>query len=63
MNLTAQENPAEAMKFTGHERDIVAGSDHSVDYMHARYYNANLGRFFSVDPSLDITRISPAPAQ
>ena len=50
MALTPQENPAEAMKFTGHERDIVAGSDHSVDYMHARYYNGNLGRFLSVDP-------------
>ncbi len=45
MDLAPQENPAEAMKFTGHERDIVAGDSHSVDYMHARYYNANLGRF------------------
>jgi RHS repeat-associated protein len=45
-----QENPAEAMKFTGHERDIVAGDNHSIDYMHARYYNGNLGRFLSVDP-------------
>jgi hypothetical protein len=32
-----QENPAEAMKFTGHERDIAAGDNHSVDYMHARF--------------------------
>jgi RHS repeat-associated protein len=49
MSQAAQENPAEAMKFTGHERDIVAGDNHSVDYMHARYYNANLGRFLEVD--------------
>jgi RHS repeat-associated protein len=51
MSQAAQENPAEAMKFTGHERDIVAGDNHSVDYMHARYYNANLGRFLEVDPA------------
>ncbi len=49
MNLSPQENPADAIKFTGHERDIVAGDNHSVDYMHARYYNANLGRFLEVD--------------
>jgi RHS repeat-associated protein len=52
MNLTPQENPGEAMKFTGHERDIVVGDNHSVDYMHARYYNANLGRFLAVDSML-----------
>jgi RHS repeat-associated protein len=51
MDLTPQESPTEAMKFTGHERDIVAGSNHSVDYMHARYYNGNLGRFLATDPS------------
>jgi len=50
MDLTPQESPAEAMKFTGHERDLVAGSNHSVDYMHARYYNGNLGRFLETDP-------------
>jgi RHS repeat-associated protein len=44
-----QENPAEAMKFTGHERDIAAGDNHSVDYMHARFYNPNLGRFLELD--------------
>ena len=38
------------MKFTGHERDLVAGSYLTLDYMHARYYNANLARFLSVDP-------------
>jgi RHS repeat-associated protein len=37
--------------FTGHERDFrTACSDTQVlDYMHARYYNPNVGRFLSVD--------------
>jgi len=51
MNLTPPESAIELMKFTGHERDIVAATNGSVDYMHARYYNANLGRFLSVDPT------------
>ena len=47
----------EPMKFTGHERDFngplnVDGLDH-LDYMHARYYDASLGRFLSVDPGRD----------
>jgi RHS repeat-associated protein len=49
MALTPSESATELMKFTGHERDVVAGDNHSVDYMHARLYNANLGRFLSVD--------------
>jgi RHS repeat-associated protein len=56
MAVTPHETPEEAIKFTGHERDIVAGDGHTLDYMHARYHNANLGRFISVDPSLDTTR-------
>ncbi|MGA8808308.1 MAG: RHS repeat-associated core domain-containing protein [Thermoanaerobaculia bacterium] len=52
MNLTPTESATELMKFTGHERDIVAATNGSVDYMHARYYNANLARFLSVDPVL-----------
>ena len=35
--------------FTGHERDVAA-LDSGLDYMHARYYSPNLGRFLSVDP-------------
>src|SRR5438270_6681980 len=59
INLTPHENPEEAMKFTGHERDIVAGDGHTLDYMHARYYNGALGRFLSVDPSLDLKKTLP----
>ncbi len=33
-------------RFTGHERD----SETNLDYMMARYYEAGLGRFLSVDP-------------
>ena len=49
INLAPHETPEEAMKFTGHERDIVAGDGHTLDYMHARFYNAIEGRFLSVD--------------
>jgi RHS repeat-associated protein len=52
MDLTPHEGAVELMKFTGHERDIVAGDNASVDYMHARSYNGNLGRFLSVDSHL-----------
>jgi RHS repeat-associated protein len=53
IDITPHESAAEAMKFTGHERDVVAASNASVDYMHARYYNGNLGRFLSIDPTWD----------
>ncbi|MBV9068120.1 MAG: hypothetical protein JO093_12215 [Acidobacteria bacterium] len=61
INLTPHENPEEAMKFTGHERDIVAGDGHTLDYMHARYDNASLGRFQSVDPALDLKKVIATP--
>ncbi|MGK2886970.1 MAG: polymorphic toxin type 33 domain-containing protein, partial [Rhodococcus sp. (in: high G+C Gram-positive bacteria)] len=42
-------------KYTGHERDYLGGetveNTNYLDYMHARYYNPNLGRFLSVDPA------------
>jgi RHS repeat-associated protein len=40
------------IKFTGHERDLnLSGqTTDDLDYMHARHYNPNLGRFLSVDP-------------
>ena len=61
INLTPHETPEEAMKFTGHERDIVAGDGHTLDYMHARFYTASMGRFLSVDPSLDIEKMIRQP--
>ena len=38
----------EQLEFTGHERDTPA-----LDYMHARYYQPDLGRFLSADPGKD----------
>jgi RHS repeat-associated protein len=47
----------DAFRFTGHERDWSSGtlSDNTdyLDYMHARYYNPNAGRFLSIDPNMD----------
>jgi RHS repeat-associated protein len=48
---------SDPMKFTGHDREYygilnVDNNDY-IDYMHARYYNPNQGRFLSVDPVLD----------
>lgn len=49
MSITPHESTEEPMKFTGHERDIVAGGYLTLDYMHARYYSPTVGRFLSVD--------------
>jgi RHS repeat-associated protein len=50
----------EVLKFTGHERDpLGVGTTDDLDYMHARYFSAHLGRFMSVDPdpqSVDMAR-------
>jgi RHS repeat-associated protein len=47
-------NPTEdeRLQFTGHERDtwLTSGFADDLDYMHARHYNAQLGRFLQVDP-------------
>jgi RHS repeat-associated protein len=60
INDGAQEG--EHKKFTGHERDTdIAGAATGLDYMHARYYRAGVGRFLSIDPVLDIERASKAP--
>ena len=40
----------EKNKFTGHEHD----SDTDLEYMKARYYNGDIGRFFSQDPAFQI---------
>jgi RHS repeat-associated protein len=50
MAINPTETTTELMKFAGHERDVVPGDNHSVDYMHARFYNPTAGRFLSVDP-------------
>jgi RHS repeat-associated protein len=44
VELTASNQDAECLKFTGHERD-----ESDLDYMHARYYSPGVGRFLSVD--------------
>ena len=43
----------ERMKFTGHERDnmTTASAADDIDYLHARYYVALVGRFTSPDPA------------
>jgi RHS repeat-associated protein len=41
----------EKLLFTGHERDKNGtGTVDDLDYMHARYYGPQLGRFLSADP-------------
>jgi RHS repeat-associated protein len=49
---TNSEQNAEVLKFTGHERDDLdaSGSTRDLDYMHARYFSAHLGRFTTFDP-------------
>jgi len=48
-NGDPQHDPDTTHLFTGHERDLgVTMSE--LDYMHARYYSPNLGRFVSADP-------------
>lgn len=46
---TGGPSPETTHLFTGHERDLGETSS-QLDYMHARYYSFNLGRFLSVDP-------------
>lgn len=42
----------EQMRFTGHERDLwnTTSANDDLDYMHARHYNPQLGRFLQIDP-------------
>lgn len=51
LNLPPTESPRDPQQYTGHERDDIADM-HGLDYMHARYYGAAVGRFLSVDPVL-----------
>lgn len=48
-------------RFTGHERDAVANDPVALDYMHARYYSAAVGRFLSVDPVVDLKAATAGP--
>jgi RHS repeat-associated protein len=50
--ITASSQDSEALKFTGHERDLrdPSKTTDDLDYMHARYYNPWIGRFLSTDP-------------
>jgi RHS repeat-associated protein len=50
LNLGQSEQPGELMKFTGHERDLLASNPNTLDYMHARFEMGTMGRFLSVDP-------------
>jgi RHS repeat-associated protein len=45
-------------RFTGKERDAETG----LDYFGARYYQAKLARFTTVDPKLNVKFESPGPA-
>ena len=51
------------MKYTGHERDFLgltnAENTDYLDYMHARYYDPNKGRFLSVDAGSSIVLGQP----
>jgi RHS repeat-associated protein len=52
----------EKLLFTGHERDKNGmGTVDDLDYMHARYYGPQLGRFLSVDPVLNVKRALRKP--
>ena len=53
LSLGLGEAATERLKFTGHERDDNGGYGNALDYMHARYYGAEMGRFLSIDPKYD----------
>lgn len=53
------------LKFTGHEHDEAGTYNQSeikygdLEYMHARYYDAKLARFLSIDPGRDVDAMHP----
>jgi RHS repeat-associated protein len=58
MDWFAGDSPTiDTLRFTGHEREFLGSlnleNTDYLDYMHARYYDPNLGRFLSVDPGRD----------
>lgn len=54
---TNGQSHVDALRFTSHSRDFLGwlGEENTqyIDYMHARYYDPNMGRFLSVDPGKD----------
>jgi RHS repeat-associated protein len=58
---TSTSQDSEAMKFTGHERDLrdPSNTTDDLDAMHARYYNLNLARFLIVDPGRNVDPKAP----
>jgi len=50
----------DGMRFAGHWRDFLGAinvdNTEYIDYMHARHYDPYLGRFLSVDPSMDLKK-------
>jgi RHS repeat-associated protein len=55
----------DANRFAGHWRDFLgqlnADNTEYIDYMHARYYDPNVGRFTSVDPLMDVQKAAFEP--
>ena len=51
VEISSSSQDTNRLKFTGHERDfnnLGSGAD-DLDYMHARFYNGQIGRFLSAD--------------
>jgi RHS repeat-associated protein len=50
---TSFNQDTERLKFTAHERDlgITTSTADDLDYMHARFYNMQIGRLLATDPS------------
>ena len=58
---TVATQDTERMKFTGHERDlgITTSTADDLDYMHARFYNMQIGRFLGADGAESWKSTSP----